>query len=166
VGLCPSTEANLGDGIFAAPRYVDAGGSWGIGSDSHATVDVAEELRLLEYSAAPRAAAAQRARAARRRSRGRLWLARCAGGARPRRAASRARSGQRPTSSCCAGGRCDGLDAAAVAREPRCSRASGIGAARGLGRRPLPRRRRRARRCRRERAARFVARARELLQQA
>ena len=50
VGLCPSTEANLGDGIFAAPRYFDAGGSWGIGSDSHATLDVSEELRLLEYS--------------------------------------------------------------------------------------------------------------------
>ena len=50
VGLCPSTEANLGDGIFAAPRYHDAGGSWGIGSDSHATLDACEELRLLEYS--------------------------------------------------------------------------------------------------------------------
>lgn len=50
VGLCPSTEANLGDGIFDAPDYLEAGGRWGIGSDSHASVSVAEELRLLEYS--------------------------------------------------------------------------------------------------------------------
>lgn len=49
-GLCPSTEANLGDGIFAAAAHADAQGRWGIGSDSHACVDAAEELRLLEYS--------------------------------------------------------------------------------------------------------------------
>lgn len=49
VGLCPSTEANLGDGLFDAARHVQAGGHWGIGSDSHASVDAAEELRLLEY---------------------------------------------------------------------------------------------------------------------
>jgi len=49
-GLCPSTEANLGDGVFPASRYLDAGGAWGIGSDSHATVDAAEEFRLLEYT--------------------------------------------------------------------------------------------------------------------
>ena len=49
-GLCPSTEANLGDGIFDLPRWVAAGGAWGIGSDSHATVNAAEELLLLEYS--------------------------------------------------------------------------------------------------------------------
>ena len=48
-GLCPTTEANLGDGIFPAAEYLNAGGAWGIGSDSHATIDVAEELRLLEY---------------------------------------------------------------------------------------------------------------------
>ncbi len=46
VGLCPSTEANLGDGLFDLPAYA---GAWGIGSDSHASVDAAEELRLLEY---------------------------------------------------------------------------------------------------------------------
>lgn len=45
-GLCPTTEANLGDGLFDLPAY---GGAWGIGSDSHASVDAAEELRLLEY---------------------------------------------------------------------------------------------------------------------
>ncbi len=49
VGLCPSTEANLGDGVFDASGYLRQGGRWGIGSDSHASVDAAEELRLLEY---------------------------------------------------------------------------------------------------------------------
>lgn len=48
VGLCPSTEANLGDGLFPAPAYASAGGRWAIGSDSHVCVDAAEELRLLE----------------------------------------------------------------------------------------------------------------------
>ncbi len=50
VGLCPSTEANLGDGVFDAAAYTAAGGRWGIGSDSHASLDAAEELRLLEYT--------------------------------------------------------------------------------------------------------------------
>ena len=49
-GLCPITEANLGDGIFDAPPYVAAGGRWGIGSDSNVQIGVADELRLLEYS--------------------------------------------------------------------------------------------------------------------
>ena len=49
-GLCPQTEANLGDGIFDAVPYLAAGGRFGIGTDSHIRVDVAEELRLLEYS--------------------------------------------------------------------------------------------------------------------
>ena len=49
-GLCPTTEANLGDGIFPAAAYVAGGGAWGIGSDSHISVDAAEELRLLEYT--------------------------------------------------------------------------------------------------------------------
>ncbi|MEI9996725.1 MAG: formimidoylglutamate deiminase [Rhizomicrobium sp.] len=48
-GLCPITEANLGDGLFAAPRYLAAGGSFGIGSDSNVLIDMREELRLLEY---------------------------------------------------------------------------------------------------------------------
>jgi len=47
-GLCPTTEANLGDGIFGLPRWGE--GRWGVGSDSHITVDAAEELRMLEYS--------------------------------------------------------------------------------------------------------------------
>lgn len=46
IGLCPTTEANLGDGLFDLPAWR---GAWGIGSDSHASVDGAEELRLLEY---------------------------------------------------------------------------------------------------------------------
>ncbi|MEO8121782.1 MAG: amidohydrolase family protein, partial [Rhodoferax sp.] len=49
-GICPSTEANLGDGIFDMPRWRAAGGAWGLGSDSHACVNAAEELMLLEYS--------------------------------------------------------------------------------------------------------------------
>ncbi|MDB5895729.1 MAG: formimidoylglutamate deiminase [Rhodoferax sp.] len=48
-GLCPSTEANLGDGLFDLPRWQAAGGAWGLGSDSHATVNAAEEMMLLEY---------------------------------------------------------------------------------------------------------------------
>src|SRR5699024_10883295 len=48
-GLCPTTEANLGDGLFPAVDYFSAGGSWGIGSDSHVTLDPWAELRLLEY---------------------------------------------------------------------------------------------------------------------
>ncbi|MEM9386175.1 MAG: formimidoylglutamate deiminase [Pseudomonadota bacterium] len=49
VGLCPTTEANLGDGMFDAPTYQGAGGRWGIGSDSNICVDPVEELRWLEY---------------------------------------------------------------------------------------------------------------------
>ena len=49
VGLCPSTEANLGDGIFPAATHLEMGGEFGIGSDSHISVSPIEELRLLEY---------------------------------------------------------------------------------------------------------------------
>jgi len=49
VGICPTTEANLGDGLFPAVAYTEAGGRWGIGSDSHVSVTVLEELRWLEY---------------------------------------------------------------------------------------------------------------------
>lgn len=48
-GLCPATEANLGDGIFPATEFAAQGGSYGIGTDSHVATSVAEELRLLEY---------------------------------------------------------------------------------------------------------------------
>jgi len=49
VVLCPTTEANLGDGIFAASDFVAGGGRIAIGSDSNVSLDVAEELRWLEY---------------------------------------------------------------------------------------------------------------------
>lgn len=48
-GLCPITEANLGDGLFPALAYADAGGAWGVGSDSNVLIDASEELRLYEY---------------------------------------------------------------------------------------------------------------------
>jgi len=49
-GLCPVTEANLGDGTFPALRYLNAGGRIGIGTDSNILIGAAEELRSLEYS--------------------------------------------------------------------------------------------------------------------
>jgi formimidoylglutamate deiminase len=49
-GLCPITEANLGDGIFDGARWVGAGGRFGVGSDSNVRISLTEELRLLEYS--------------------------------------------------------------------------------------------------------------------
>ncbi|UFH50375.1 formimidoylglutamate deiminase [Pseudomonas sp. KNUC1026] len=48
-GLCLTTEANLGDGLFPATDFLAAGGRFGIGSDSHVSVSPAEELRWLEY---------------------------------------------------------------------------------------------------------------------
>ena len=48
-GLCPTTEANLGDGLFPLRAYLDRGGRLGIGSDSHVSVSPIEELRWLEY---------------------------------------------------------------------------------------------------------------------
>ncbi|MCR5857674.1 formimidoylglutamate deiminase [Mesorhizobium sp. J428] len=49
-GLCPVTEANLGDGIFDGRRYLSAGGFFGVGSDSNIRISASEELRQLEYS--------------------------------------------------------------------------------------------------------------------
>ncbi|MCP5083460.1 MAG: formimidoylglutamate deiminase [Alphaproteobacteria bacterium] len=49
-GLCPITEANLGDGTFNGVVFDKTGGQWGVGSDSHIRIDLAEELRALEYS--------------------------------------------------------------------------------------------------------------------
>ena len=49
-GICPSTEANLGDGIFTLVDWRRHGGNWGVGSDSHTIVNAAEELMQLEYS--------------------------------------------------------------------------------------------------------------------
>lgn len=49
-GLCPITEANLGDGIFDGARYLAAQGRFGVGSDSNIRISLSEELRSLEYS--------------------------------------------------------------------------------------------------------------------
>lgn len=49
VVLCPSTEANLGDGVFALTDFLQAGGSLSIGSDSHVVLDPFAELELAEY---------------------------------------------------------------------------------------------------------------------
>lgn len=48
-GLCISTEANLGDGFFPMREFMAENGCWGIGSDSHVSISVSEELRWLEY---------------------------------------------------------------------------------------------------------------------
>lgn len=83
VGLCPITEANLGDGIFPAMDYLGQGGRMAIGSDSNVLIDAAEELRLLEYG--QRLTAQRRnvlARASRPSVGGRLFRDVQAGGAR------------------------------------------------------------------------------------
>ena len=48
-GLCPTTEANLGDGLFPLGAFAGAGGRFAIGTDSHVSRSPVEELRLLEY---------------------------------------------------------------------------------------------------------------------
>ena len=81
-GLCPTTEANLGDGLFPLADYLDAGGALGIGSDSHISVSPVEELRWLEYG--QRLATRHRNIAARREGASvgeTLWSAALAGGA-------------------------------------------------------------------------------------
>ncbi|HUK10565.1 MAG TPA: formimidoylglutamate deiminase [Stellaceae bacterium] len=76
--LCPTTEGNLGDGFFDLAEYLSAGGRWGIGTDSHVSIDPAEELRWLDYG--------QRLRAERRMALGdrgggtALWSAAAEGG--------------------------------------------------------------------------------------
>ncbi len=80
-GLCPITEANLGDGLFPALDFTAAGGAFGIGSDSNVLIDAAEELRTLEYGQR----LSQRRRtllaAPGRSNGGDLWRAAGAGGA-------------------------------------------------------------------------------------
>ena len=49
-GLCPITEANLGDGPFNGATYLEANGAFGVGSDSNVLISLTEELRTLEYS--------------------------------------------------------------------------------------------------------------------
>ncbi|HEX4532892.1 MAG TPA: amidohydrolase family protein, partial [Rhizomicrobium sp.] len=48
-GLCPTTEGNLGDGIFPLTSFLEAEGKIAIGGDSHVGVDPAEELRMMDY---------------------------------------------------------------------------------------------------------------------
>jgi formimidoylglutamate deiminase len=82
-GLCPSTEGNLGDGIFPLLAYRAAGGYYGIGGDSHVSRSPAEELRLLEYG--QRLSARRRNLVVGERSRAvgtTLWLEAAAGGGR------------------------------------------------------------------------------------
>ena len=49
-GLCPITEANLGDGVFPAVNYLARGGRFGVGTDSNVAIDAGQELRMLEYA--------------------------------------------------------------------------------------------------------------------
>ncbi len=49
-GLCPETEANLGDGVFEGARFLGSGGRFGVGTDSNIRIDAPGELRQLEYS--------------------------------------------------------------------------------------------------------------------
>ena len=49
-GLCPVTEANLGDGIFNGSKYISSGGKYGIGTDSNVSISLTDELRMLEYT--------------------------------------------------------------------------------------------------------------------
>jgi formimidoylglutamate deiminase len=80
-GLCPITEANLGDGIFDGVTWLEAGGRIGVGSDSNIRISLTEELRQLEHSQRLR----DRVRAAlatQEKSTGRrMFDAACAGGA-------------------------------------------------------------------------------------
>ncbi|MFN6056768.1 MAG: formimidoylglutamate deiminase [Paracoccaceae bacterium] len=79
-GLCPVTEANLGDGIFDGPGWLAAGGAFGVGTDSNVRISLAEELRMLEYS--QRLGLKARAVMADQRSTGRLlWDGVARGGA-------------------------------------------------------------------------------------
>lgn len=81
-GLCPTTEANLGDGIFPAVEFMKAGGTIAIGSDSHISVSPAEDLRMLEYSQRLRDRTRNALAGGPKRSTGRrIFDATCVGGA-------------------------------------------------------------------------------------
>ncbi|HEY5808124.1 MAG TPA: formimidoylglutamate deiminase [Povalibacter sp.] len=82
VALCPTTEANLGDGRFALEEFIAAGGAIAIGSDSHISVSAVEELRWLEYQARLRRGQRNVFASASSDSTGAaLWRLACAGGA-------------------------------------------------------------------------------------
>lgn len=89
VGLCPITEANLGDGIFPARDFVRMDGRFGIGTDSNVLIDIAEELRLLDYGQRLQHRARNTLVSAERQSSGRLLFDRATdGGARATGAAT------------------------------------------------------------------------------
>jgi formimidoylglutamate deiminase len=126
IGLCPTTEADLGDGIFALPGLLGASGHFGIGSDSNVVLDAFSELRLLEYSQRLRSEKRNLAAVGGGHTGRALWQAACRGGARAcGRAAGRIATGERadfvvieptPESEGCAADFC--LDAAIFA-DPR-----------------------------------------------
>jgi formimidoylglutamate deiminase len=96
IGLCPTTEADLGDGIFALSTLLDSSGHFGIGSDSNGALDAFAELRLLEYSQRLRSEKRNLAAAGNGHSGRALWQAACLGGARAcGRSAGRIAAGQR-----------------------------------------------------------------------
>ena len=98
-GLCPTTEANLGDGIFPATAFLNGGGRFAIGSDSHISVSPAEDLRMLEYSQRLRDRTRNALAGGPNRSTGRsLYHAALAGGA---------QSLQQPIGAIAPGRRCD-----------------------------------------------------------
>ena len=140
-GLCPTTEANLGDGLFNLAAFLEAGGRFGIGSDSHVSVSPVEELRWLEYGQrADRAAPpgrGERGRAPLRRPALAGGAGRRRPGARPPDRRARARLPRRPDPRSTPTTRCS----AAATRRPPARRAGVLrqrqpGAGRH-GRRPL-----------------------------
>jgi formimidoylglutamate deiminase len=82
IGLCPSTEADLGDGIFPLPALLAACGRYGIGSDSNVVLDTFAELRLLEYSQRLRSEARNIASGGDGHTGRALWQSAARGGAR------------------------------------------------------------------------------------
>jgi formimidoylglutamate deiminase len=105
VALCPTTEANLGDGLFPLADYLQAGGRWGIGSDSHISVSLVEELRWLEYGQRLRAQRRNIAVQPGRESTGEcLWANALAGGA---IASQRSIGGLEPATAATGGTRAD-----------------------------------------------------------
>ena len=119
-GLCPTTEANLGDGLFPLAGFLAAGGRIAIGSDSHVSVSPVEELRWLEYG--QRLTLGQRnvAASATERHTGARLVPRRAGrrrpGPRPGHRPHRCRAGGRPGRTRC------GAPAARVQRRRRAAR--------------------------------------------
>ncbi len=80
-GLCPITEANLGDGIFPGEAFIATGGRYGIGSDSNVLIEATEELRLLEYGQRLASRGRNRMGGASRSTGDSLWRGAVAGGA-------------------------------------------------------------------------------------